>query len=503
MFEFLSLRSDDDYISNIIRENSAERITDEEFIELEISRFKVSQRRKEMIDGEKYYEGKHDILKRQRTIIGENGKLEVVENLPNNRIVDNQYGKMVDQKKNYLLGQPVVFNTDHELYGKSLKKIFNKRFQRLIKNVGEDSLNCGIGWIMPFYNEHGEFTFKRFKPYEIIPGWADADHTYLDYAIRIYEVIAYEGRKEKVVEKVEVYDENGIYRFILEGGKLTPDEIPFSNYFTTIDEVDDDQIIEQGWNWQKIPLIPWKYNAKEIPLIRKVKSLQDGLNLILSNFQNNMEEDARNTIMILVNYDGQNLGEFRKNLATYGAVKVKTIDGTGGDVRTLQVEVNADNYKAILEIFKNAIIENAKGYDAKDDRLTGQPNQMNIQSMYSDIDLDANEMETEYQASFEELLWFVNVHLFNAGLGDFENEEVEVIFNRDIMISESEAITNIQNSVGIISDESLVAQHPWVDDPQLELERIAAQKEKDMAAFAYNPFSQPIPGDEGGVVDEE
>ena len=177
MFEFLSLRSDDDYITNIIRENAAERITDEEFIELEISKFKISQRRKEMIDGEKYYEGKHDILKRQRTIIGENGKLEVVENLPNNRIVDNQYGKMVDQKKNYLLGQPVVFNTDHELYGKSLKKIFNKRFQRLIKNVGEDSLNCGIGWIMPYYNEHGEFTFKRFKPFEIIPGWADADHT--------------------------------------------------------------------------------------------------------------------------------------------------------------------------------------------------------------------------------------------------------------------------------------------------------------------------------------
>lgn len=502
MFEFLSLRSDDDYISNIIRENSAERITDEEFIELEISRFKVSQRRKEMIDGEKYYEGKHDILKRQRTIIGENGKLEVVENLPNNRIVDNQYGKIVDQKKNYLLGQPVVFNTDHELYGKSLKKIFNKRFQRLIKNVGEDSLNCGIGWIMPFYNEHGEFTFKRFKPYEIIPGWADADHTYLDYAIRIYEVIAYEGRKEKVVEKVEVYDQNGIYRFILEGGKLVPDEIPFSNYFTTIDE-DDEQVIEQGWNWQKIPLIPWKYNAKEIPLIRKVKSLQDGLNLILSNFQNNMEEDARNTIMILVNYDGQNLGEFRKNLATYGAVKVKTIDGTGGDVRTLQVEVNAENYRSIIEIFKKAIIENAKGYDAKDDRMSGEPNQMNIQSMYSDIELDANEMETEYQASFEDLLWFVHIHFFNAGLGDFEDEEVEIIFNRDMMISESEVITNIKDSVGILSDEALVAQHPWVDDPQTELERIALQKEKEMSLFAYNPFNQPISGDEGGVVDEE
>ncbi|MBS5822416.1 MAG: phage portal protein [Clostridium argentinense] len=508
MFEFLSLRSDEDYINNITYEGANEKITDERFIELEIQRFKASKRRKEMIDGERYYEGNHDILKRKRTIIGENGQLETVDNLPNNRIVDNQYGKMVDQKKNYLLGQPIIFRSDNDIYSKLLKKIFNKNFQRLIKNIGEDSLNSGIGWLFVNYDEHGEFTFKRFKPYEIIPGWSDSDHTKLDYAIRLYEVIAYEGEQEKIVEKVEVYDTNGIYRFVLEGSKLVPDEVPFSNYFTTIDE-DGEQVIEQGWNWSKIPLIPFKYNSKEIPLIRKVKTLQDGLNTILSNFQNNMEEDARNTILILVNYDGENLGSFRKNLATYGAVKVKTVDGAGGDVKTLQVEVNAENYKAILEIFKKSIIENAKGYDAKDDRMSGTPNQMNIQSMYSDIDLDANEMETEYQASFEELLWFIDVHLFNAGLGDYEDEEVEVIFNRDILINESEVIKSVKESVGILSDETLVSQHPWIDDPKAELEKISAQKQKEIDEYnnAFNPaINQQLSGNngkDGGVVNEE
>ena len=166
-------------------------------------------------------------------------------------------------------------------------------------------------------------------------------------------------------------------------------------------------------------MIAFKYNNKEIPLIKMVKSLQDGLNLIESNFQNQMEEDPRNTILVVVNYDGENLGEFRRNLATYGAVKVRTVDGAGGDVRTLQVEVNSENYKSIIELFKKAIIENAMGYDAKDDRMSGNPNQMNIQSMYSDIDLDANGMETEYQSSMEELLWFLNMHLINIGMGDF------------------------------------------------------------------------------------
>lgn len=509
MFDFNSVR---EQVYRIIFEGRRNLLKNEEFIVKEIQKFMVSRRRKEMLDGERYYSGRHDILSKKRMVIGENGELEEVKNLPNNRIVDNQYGKMVDQKKNYLLGQPLVFKTENELYAKLLKQIFNKQFMRIIKNVGEDALNEGIGWLFVGYDEHGQFTFKRIKGFEIIPGWKDAEHTILDYAIRIYPVIAYEGKTPKTIYKVEVYEEKGIYRFIYEGGRLYQDDNPFENYFMVIETDDQGNEIQQGWNWSRIPLIPFKYNSNEIPLIKKVKTLQDGLNTILSNFQNNMEEDARNTILVLVNYDGEKLGEFRRNLAQYGAVKVKTIDGAAGDLKTLQVEVNSDNYKVIIELFKKAIIENAKGYDAKDDRLSGNPNQMNIQSMYSDIDLDANEMETEFQASFEQLLWYVNAHLFNIGCGDFEQEEVEIIFNRDILISEGEAIDNCQKSVGLLSDETIIANHPWIDDPRAEMEKLEAQrkKEQEEADLYRNAFEMGMqnkdptkPDDKGGGVDEE
>lgn len=479
-------------LERLVNINAASKLTDEQFIVKEINRFKQSQRRKEMLDGERYFDGCHDILSRERTVIGKDGELETVKNLPNNRIVDNQYKKMVIQKSNYLLGQPFTIQCDNDAYVKILKQFLNKKFMRTLKAVGEDSLNCGIAWLFPMYDDQGKFIFKRFRPWEIIPGWKDAEHTELEYFIRIYEVTGYVGNTEKVIEKVEVYDESGVSYFELtDGGQLIPDGEQHVPYFS---------IEDQGFNWTKIPLIPFKYNNKEIPLIKMVKSLQDGLNLIESNFQNQMEEDTRNTILVLVNYDGENLSEFRKNLATYGAVKVRTVDGAGGDVRTLQVEVNSDNYKAILELFKKAIIENAMGYDAKDDRMSGNPNQMNIQSMYSDIDLDANGMETEYQASFEELLWFINCHLFNVGMGDYEQEDVEIIFNRDMMLNEGEVIDNISKSVGIISDETLVAQHPWVDDVQAELDRLEEQKKKNMEEYGlgFNPGQNVPPDDPGG-----
>ena len=462
----------------LVNKSASARLTDEEFIMREIRRFKGSRRRKMMVDGITYFEGDHDILNRERTVIGVDGQLEAIYNLPNNRIVDNQYKKMVNQKNNYLLGQPITIQSENEQYVNILKQYFNRRFMRTLKAIGEDSLNCGIAYLFVYYNEEGQLTFKRFDPTEIIVGWEDAEHTRISYFIRVYETLVYIGKDEKIVEKVEVYDENGITYFELTNHTLKLEG--HESYF---------MVGNDGFNWTRIPLVAFKYNNKEIPLIKMVKSLQDGLNLIESNFQNNMEEDARNTIMVLVNYDGQNLAEFRKNLATYGAVKVRSADGANGDVRTLQVEVNAENYKAIIELFKKAIIENAMGYDAKDDRMSGTPNQMNIQSMYSDIDLDANSMETEYQAAFEELLWFINCHLANTHQGDFEGEDVEVIFNRDMMMNEGEVIANIQASVGILSDETLVAQHPWVTDVDAELERLQKQKEENIDQYG-NAFMQ-------------
>lgn len=486
-------------------------MSDKEFLEKEIAKWKCSPQRIMQIKGSLYYDNEHDILKRKRTMIGDDGKLQVVENLPNNRIIDNQYAKMVNQKANYLFGQPFALDGKNEQYIELLKKVFNKRFMKVLKNSGKAAYNGGIAWLYPYYNEQGEFAFRLFPAYEILPFWKDSEHTQLDFAIRLYLVIGYEGTIPKVIEKVEVYDMDGVHRFILDGGSLIPDIVnednPDSPHVTMISSAGN----VTGFNWSRIPLIPLKANENETPLLKKVKSLQDGINIMLSDFENNMQEDARNTILVLKNYDGQNLGEFRKNLATFGAVKVRYDGDVKGGVETLEITVNADNYKVIIEIFKKALIENAMGYDAKDDRLSGNPNQMNIQSMYSDIDIDANDAETEYQAAFEDVLFFINAHLANTGRGNFENEDVNIIFNRDILINETEAISNCVASLTVLSQETVIGQHPWVDDPQAELERLEKQKQKEQEEMAaqYDPFGQmqqknpddPNQGNQGGGVD--
>ena len=487
-------------VSNFILYGVNGNMSNKEFLEQSIVRWKGSPERQIQIKGHLYYDNEHDILLRKRTMIGEDGKLQVVENLPNNHSIDNQYAKMVNQKANYLFGQPFTIECNNEQYAELLKEVFDKSFMRMLKKSAKYAYNGGISWLYPFYDEEGKFVFQVFPAYEILPFWSDSDHTKLQGAVRLYLVAGYDKNTPVIVEKVEVFDMTGIHRYILDGNTLIPDvtvDEQHSNYVT----MTSSDGVQKGLNWQRIPLIPLKRNELETPLLKNVKSLQDGINIMLSDFENNMQEDARNTILVLKNYDGENLGEFRKNLATFGAVKVRYDGETKGGVETLEINVNADNYKTIIEIFKKALIENAMGYDAKDDRLGGNANQMNIQSMYSDIDLDANDTETEYQAAFDYILWFVNAHLANTGRGVFEKEKVNIIFNRDIMMNESEIIDNCNKSIGILSNETIIGQHPWVDDPELEMQRLEEQKKKEQEELEnqYNPFIQPdqdIPPDD-------
>lgn len=470
----------------IIKQGAQAVPTEQAFIAHEIWLRKASKEWRWMITGDEYYKGRHDVLRKTRQVIGEGGKLTQVDNLPNNKQIDNVYRRMVKQKTNYLLGKPFSVTCDNAAYQDALTQTFDKSFMRKLKSVGQDALNCGIAWLYPYYDENGAFQFKRFRPYEIIPEWKDADHTELDCVIRFYDVTEFDGRQDKTLTKVELYTLDGIDFYEYYNGTLLACAPWHLDYFN---------FNGKGYNWDRMPFVAFKYNDDELPLIVNCKSLQDGLNRILSNFEDNMEEDSRNTILVLVNYDGENLGEFRRNLATYGAVKVRSdANAQGGDVKTLQVEVKADNYKVIADIFKRAIIENCMGYDAKDEKLSGTPNQMNIQSMYNDIDLDASDMETEFQAAMDELLYFVDLHLLNTGIGDFTGEEATVTFNTNMPMDEASTINNIRSSEGILSTETLVAHHPWVTDADAELVRLEKEKQEQqqqqMEQFGYAPFGQ-------------
>lgn len=415
----------------------------------EIDTFLHSKQRNDMLIGEKYYTGQHDILKRERTAVGEEGRLTYLSNLPNNKVVDNQYARIVDQKVNYLLSKKPSIVASDEHVSKTIETYMTREFLRHIRQIGEASLNHGITYLHIYFQD-SLLSFMPLEATEILPFWKDGAEEELEAVARIYSFESYEKDKKIKTTYVDYYTSDEVIQYIYEKDTLTFIEKRPHFYLNG----------KEG-AWGKVPFVPFKGNSKQIPLISKLKSIQDAINEITNDFINHMQEDARNTIMVLLNYEGTDLGEFRKNLATYGAVKISTVDNTPGDVKTLKVEFDVSNYEKALHILKKAMFENGRGLDIRSDQMSRNPNQMNIETMYADLDLDANGIENEFQASFEQLFWFIKKYEKEVLHNDFTNTTIHVLLNRDMLINESEAIDNCKKSEGLIDTQLITANHPW------------------------------------------
>ncbi|MDO4765174.1 MAG: phage portal protein [Eubacteriales bacterium] len=435
-----------------------------------------STRKQQMAESLRYYDGKHDILNKERLTIGKKGKVQRIHNLPNSRIIDNQYATAVDKKVAYLFSKaPVVRCKEDKAYQKEIQNLYTMKFLRTLSKIALESYLCGISWM--YVSANGErLTYQKMNTEEITPIWSDKNHESLSALIRSYSVSEFMGGKVKEVQRLDFYTRDEIYLF-----EVGNDDFKLLKKESYIKKG------EKHYSFGKIPFIYFKSNSKETILLSRCKSLQDGINTILSNFQDNMLEDKRNTILVITNYDGQDLGEFRSNLAQYGAVKVRSEEKMKGGVETLEITVNAENYKTILEILKQKLIENVRSIDLKGDRTTQAPNELNIKAMYAEMELDANATELEYQASLEHLEWFYRK------IKNLQPEELTatVAFRRNIMVNEESLVGMIKNSVGIVSKETLLASHPLVDDVEEELERITAEKEKEQSDI-YDPFQKGV-----------
>ncbi|WP_281868308.1 phage portal protein [Brevibacillus parabrevis] len=482
-----------EHIDSIILRGKMSEMSIEQIINEEISEWRASKKRKWMVTGENYYKNKTDILQRERKAVGASGALEPVPNLANNRLANAFARKLVDQKVGYLLGKPLSIQADAEEYVEVLGSFFDKAMMRRLQSIGKEAINKGIAWLHVYYDEKGALSFKKMRSEEIIPLWRDDAHTVLDAIIRVYDVVVYEGTKRNVVTKAEWWDTQGVRRYTYNGIGLTADVEAgdVGSHFTVVSNG-----VETPLNWSVIPFIPFKYNEEEQPLIELIKSLVDDYDRNKSDNSNNLE-DLPNSLYVVKNYDGTSASDFRKNISTYRTVFVSD----DGDLKSVGIEINTEALKNHMDMSRKDIYEFGRGVDTQSDNFGGDKSGVALKFLYADLDMDANMMETEFQASLEQLRWFIDVHLYNTTKVDYSGEQVDFIFNRDILINETDSISNAKNSVGIISDETIVSNHPWVTDAKDEMERL--RKQKDDALEQVNHYGGLRGGnsnaDQGGV----
>lgn len=449
-----------------------------DIIKSEISTWESSDKRKNMITGDKYFKGKMTIDDKLREKIGEGGRLEEDKLVSNQKLKHLFVKKLVRQKVGYLLSEKMQVESENESYNLILDSLFNNNFHKLLKNLMSDSINKGITWLYP-YIEDNKLKFQRMDSTEIIPMWKDKEHTRLDGVIRVYEQEEYEGIEVKTKKRVEFYTDKGIERWILEGNELIDDIDMIEKHGNShIQAISEDGKVE-GINWVKVPFVYFKYNDNEQPLIEMIKSLIDDYNLQRS-LNSDMLLDTPNEIMHVRNYDGEDPGEFRKNLALYRTA----FTSDDGDVENINVVINTQAYESHIKTTRKDIFEFGGGVDTNTDKFGNSPSGIALEILYQDLDLDCNDIETEFQASLEYLLFFIDTFISDVlEQGDFLEIPVEFTFTRNRLNNDSELVKDlaISKEKGILSTETVVKKHPYGAENEWELYQAEVEKENELA----------------------
>lgn len=454
----------------------------QDFVSANISEFKNSQIFNWMTKAENYYVNDNEINQKKRKALNAKGELIEDKLLPNNIISHPSLRNMIDEKVNYVFGKPFTIKCENDSFRKILEEeVFTSKLRKRIKNLATDAYKKGISYLQPTFDKEGKLDFKLKTGDQIVPFWGDEEHTQLDAFILFYKITIYEldGNKQDV-DYIEFVDESGIYRYTMDSKfAIKPYEDAstpkVSGHFLVNLETDETKPENiQQMVWEKIPLIAFKANADEYPLIKSVKSLIDGYDITTSDVADAIG-DLPYSIKVIVNYDGQDLGELAANLYKYRMVKVTE----GGDLKTLTQSIDITSINAHLDRLKDDMCEYGRIVNDKA-AIAVNASGKALDRIYNKIDLDGNDIITEFRDSLDQLLWFVKWYLKNSGRGDFENEKVEFVFNTDKPTDETTVIANCLSSKGIISDETIIANHPWVTDVELEKKKLEKQEQANM-----------------------
>lgn len=487
-------------IYNASNTGSAQR----EFVQLMINDFLKSNEYREMEVSQRYYENKNDIIFAKRKVLGRSpdNKPILVESkvLSNNKLSHNFYKKLVRQKIAYMLSRPFVLKAskvDDNLTEEFIQRFtdeYDLDFHKMLKNVGRDSIIKRIGWLQVYYDEEGSLKFKRIPPEEAIPIWEDVDHTKLSAFIRFYNVDVYTGADKQTIKYVEYYTLDGVYYYKIENGNLSVDTSVFpegiSSHFRLIHDDENGVKIEEKVNWKILPFIPFKYDPDEMTLLARVKSLIDEYDKKQSGIANQID-DIPNSIMVVKNYDGASKEEFSYNKNQYRTIFVQN----DGDAKSLETPLDIEGLDKHLERVRQDIYEFGQGVNTsnKDIRDTSG---VALRFMYSDLDMDCSDWSCELEWSIKLLIWFKQQDILMREGTDYSECKFDIVFDTDVIVNETETIQNCFTSKGVISDETVAANHPWTRNAKKEVEDMLndTEQELDLEATYKNSIKEDTDG---------
>ncbi|MDZ4994593.1 phage portal protein [Clostridium perfringens] len=430
------------------------------------------KRREEILEAKRYYNNENDIKKRGIIPVG---SYDPVRNA-DNRISHNFHQLLVNEKAAYMFTYPVLFNlnNDKELNEK-IKEVLGDDFESIAQALCIESSNTGIAWLHYWLSndEDNDFEYAIVATEQIIPVYTK---TLKKKLVEVYRYYASVDDLNNEIVIFEHWTDKEFTRYTLDG------VLGSSSILIKEEKINHKLKI--------VPFIAFNNNIECKSDLLKYKDLIDLYDKVTSGFANDLE-DIQQIIYILENYSGTDLDEFIGELKRYKTVMTETGENGGGGLKTLQIDIPVEARKVMLEQLKKQIYESGQGLQ-QDIESFGNASGVALKFFYRKLELKAGFTETEFKKGFGVLVRAILRYLK-------KNDKVTITqtYTRNMISNDLENSQIAKNSVGIIPEEIIIRNHPWVEDPDEALE-LLRKEEKDNEVDPYDENNKA----KGNEVDE-
>ena len=416
-----------------------------------------------MLKLENYYNAKNEILSRTMRDTTK----------PNNKIANSYASYITDTLVGYFVGKPISYSGNDTNVLNELQMIFEYNDEadenaELAKNASI----YGIAYELLYMNEN-VVRFKSLDPKECIPIFDDTIDNNLLAFIRYYD--NYDVVQDKTITIIEVITDKETVRYSTTStlGNLTFIE-SYPHYFGMV------------------PIAIYKNNEEESGDFEQVISLIDAYDKLESDSLNDFEYFV-DAYLALYGFtaEPEDIAEMKENrvlLMDEGTSAEWLIkDTSDNNIENIKNRIDADIHKFAKcpNLADKEFASNASGVAIKF-KLLGTENKVAIK-------------ERKFKRGLQQRLELL-ANIKGVLANGFDWRSIDIIFTRNIPTNDTDIANMVNTLSGIVSEETLLAQIPFVEDVAGEIERLDKEKEKDKE---NNPFFQSGLDYETGAMEEK
>lgn len=378
---------------------------------------------------------------------------------PNNKIANAYASYITDTLVGYFIGEPISYTSNDDTLLQDLSMIFEYNDEadenaELAKNASI----YGVAYEMLYLSEEDKMIrFKALNPKEIIPIFDKTVEQNLMAVIRYYD--DYDVVDDKTYTLVEVIDGSMVRRYKMDNSFLLLEEYP--HYFGMV------------------PIAIYKNNEEERGDFEAVISLIDAYDKMESDTLNDFEYFV-DAYLALYGFtaEPEDVAQMKENrilLMDEGTSAEWLIKQTSDTyVENMKNRLDADIHKFAKcpNMSDKEFASNASGVAIKF-KLLGTENLVSIK-------------ERKFKRGLQQRLELMS--MINSVLREgFDWRAIDIIFTRNIPSNDTDIANMVNTLKDIVSEETLLAQIPFVEDVQDELERLKQEREENKE---LNPFFQ-------------